>query len=72
MTPFDSLHMSIQEIDSYENSIEKYAQYRYCFGVIETMLMVGEVDSDDFQQYSQLIRDKFDALSYVMELRGIK
>jgi len=41
-----------------------YGEYRYCFGMLETLLMTGEIDSDTMQYYSQMIRDSFDALSY--------
>lgn len=71
MTLSDILRTNIEAIGSYEDDIEKYAQYWYCLGSIETMLMLGELSSDNFQYYSQLIRDKFDALSYVMKIRGI-
>jgi len=71
MDIFSFLESEIVQISNLEHESEKYAQYRYCFGVLETLLALGEVPVHIHQEYSSQIRSKFDALSYVMKLRGL-
>ncbi|MDH1408844.1 hypothetical protein ABLT35_16435 [Acinetobacter johnsonii] len=71
MDIFQFLELEIAQIANQEDEVQKYAQYRYCFGVLETLLALGEVSTHKHQLYSAQIRSDFDALSYVMKLRGL-
>lgn len=64
MDILELLQQQISALSKEQNEIKAYAQYRYCFGVAETLLMLGEISSDEFQRYSQDIRNNFDALSF--------
>lgn len=66
MEVLDLLERNIQGISSKAEMSEDlaYGEYRYCFGMLETLLMLGEIDSDTMQTYSKMIRDQFDALGY--------
>ncbi len=41
MDIFQFLELEIAQIANQEDEVQKYAQYRYCFGVLETLLALG-------------------------------